>query len=128
MPNDPSFVDYVLDQLRGVKAVSARPMFGGHGLYSGGTIFGVMDDGRVYLKVSDATRPDFEARGMGPFEYAPGKRIKTYYELPEDIIENPDEFAAWANKAIAAKRAGEAKKGAKKPATKKPAAKKTTRK
>ena len=34
---DDSFKDFILDQLYGLEGVTARALFGGHGLYRGGT-------------------------------------------------------------------------------------------
>lgn len=44
-----SFAAFVLDQLAGLEGVSARRMFGGHGLYRGGDFFGIIHDGRGNL-------------------------------------------------------------------------------
>ena len=37
MKKSDGFLDFVLDQLREVSGVSARAMFGGHGIYRGST-------------------------------------------------------------------------------------------
>ena len=63
-----SFHTLVLDQLsRAMPRIRARPMFGGVGIYSGEIFFALIADDRVYFKVDESTRPDFESRGMGPF-------------------------------------------------------------
>jgi DNA transformation protein len=54
--------------------VTSRPLFGGHGLYWGETIFGILFGGRLYLKVDEQSRGDYLARGMGPFR-PNGRRI-----------------------------------------------------
>ncbi len=100
MPRD-SFVDYVLDQLHGLGAVRARAMFGGYGLYHGDAFFGIIHDGRLFFKTSDATRPEYEERGMGPFRPNPGQTLKSYYEVPVDVLEDDEELAHWALRAAA---------------------------
>lgn len=60
MSVSPSYKAYVLDQLSAAGAVTARSMFGGVGLYCQGLFFGLIDDDTLYLKVDDATRPEFE--------------------------------------------------------------------
>jgi len=42
-------------------------MFGGYGLRSGGVFFGIVHKGRLYFKVDDASRPDYQAAGSEPF-------------------------------------------------------------
>jgi len=52
--------------------------------------------------VDDSNRPDFVAAGMGPFlPFGDPDRPMQYYELPEDVLEDRDELAAWMAKAIA---------------------------
>lgn len=72
--------DYVIEQLSAFGTVSARPMFGGNGLYKSGVMFAVIFDGELYFKVDDNNRPDYEAKKSEPFVYqAPGKSIVLSY-------------------------------------------------
>lgn len=108
MPDD-SFKSFVLDQLSGLPELRARAMFGGHGLYSGDCFFGILDDGRVFFKVDEATRVAYESRGMKPFTYEMKDRVMTmsYYEVPPDVLEDVGEAVSWAEQAmrVAAKKA-----------------------
>ncbi len=99
---DQDFLEFVLDQLARVRPITSRRMFGGIGLYQGDTFFAVIDDGRLYFVTDDATRPAFESRGMQPFQYAPGKFIRTYYEVPVDVLEDDRELCDWTRAAVAA--------------------------
>src|SRR5687767_7808866 len=83
MPVNPDFRDFVVEQLGRVAPVSARPMFGGVGLYSDGFFFGLIDDDRIYLKVDDSNRGEFEAAGMGPFVYAEGQKRCSTMSYPK---------------------------------------------
>lgn len=96
-----SFRDFVLDQLRSLEGVSCRAMFGGYGLYLGPDFFGILYDGRLYFKTDESTREEYRDRGMGPF--APGRNqvLKSYYEVPEEIVEDDEELATWAREAAA---------------------------
>ena len=68
MPVSPTFRTFVLDQLgRVAPRVRGRSMFGGVGIYAGAQFFALIADSTLYFKVDDSNRPDFEARGMGPF-------------------------------------------------------------
>jgi DNA transformation protein len=99
---DESFKEFVLDQLSALSDVRVKAMFGGHGVYAGERFFGILDEGRLYFKVDDATRGDYETRGMEAFTYEMKGRMMTmgYYEVPPDVLENPSELVLWARKAI----------------------------
>jgi DNA transformation protein and related proteins len=108
---------FVLDQLRRVLPdVRAKRMFGGVGLYAAELFFALIDDDVVYLKVDDETRPDFEQRGLRPFQpFGEGTATMQYYPLPEDLLEDPDALRPWAERAVAvARRAKLRKSGARK--------------
>ena len=102
MKNNDGFTDFVLGQLEEFGAVVPRRMFGGVGLYHDGLFFGLLDDDVLYFKVSDATRPRYVARGMSPFKPFEGKPpMGGYYEVPESVLEDPEELAEWAREAHA---------------------------
>src|SRR3954468_16007215 len=64
-----SFKTFILEQLgRSIAGIRARNMFGGVGIYGGEFFFALTDDDTLYFKVDESTRPEFEARGMGPFQ------------------------------------------------------------
>jgi DNA transformation protein len=96
------YLQFVLDQLAGLKGVSARRMFGGAGLYREGIMFGLVADDRAYLRVDDINRKSFEDAGSGPFHPYGTKATMPYYEVPVDVLEDPGDFCAWAEKALAA--------------------------
>ncbi len=101
---DVFFPDYVIEQLANFGSVSSRPMFGGNGLYKSGVMFGIIFDGELYFKVDDANRADFEAKKSEPFVYqARGKSVTlSYWYVPEDVLEDREQFVAWAEKAYGA--------------------------
>jgi DNA transformation protein and related proteins len=95
------FVAYVVEQLSGWSEVAVRRMFGGAGLYREQTMFAVIAEDVAYLKVDDSNREEFVRAGSAPFEPYPDKiktTIRTYYEIPADVLENPDELARWAER------------------------------
>lgn len=98
---DDSFRDYVLDQLTPL-AMTAKAMFGGHGLYHRGEFFGILHGGRLYFRTDAASRPAYVERGMQPFRPNARQTLATYYEVPPEILEDGDELLAWARTALAA--------------------------
>lgn len=98
MAQDRDFHDYILlDVFSGIHGISSRPMFGGYGFYLRGKFFAIIAGGKLYFKVGEGNKSDFEERGSQPFVYtAKGKTIEMrYYELPEDLYENKDELSEW---------------------------------
>jgi DNA transformation protein and related proteins len=98
------FVDHVLDLLSGWGGASARRMFGGYGLYRGDRMFGLIADDRLYLKVDERNRPDFEAAGMEPFTYSARSRAVTmsYWEAPPELFDDAEAMVSWARRALEA--------------------------
>ncbi len=113
MAVSPEFREHVLDLLRPLGAVTTRAMFGGHGLYLNGAIFGLLASDRVYFK-SDATNAEtYAAAGLQPFRPFPDRKPSEnpytmgYYEPPESALEDGDELCRWARLGVeASMRAG----------------------
>ena len=97
---DAGFKAFVEDQLGELRGVVCRAMFGGYGMYQGRKFFGIIYRSRLYFKTSQATRGRYEAAGMKPFKPSAKQTLKNYYEVPADVIENPDDLVAWAQDAI----------------------------
>lgn len=54
MPNDPDFIDYVIDQVDG--DVTFRHMFGGTTLYTNGKVVALICDNQLFVKPTAAGR------------------------------------------------------------------------
>lgn len=98
-----SFRTFALEQLGRVRPdIRDRSMFGGVGIYAGDLFFALIADDTLYFKVDDFTRPAFEERGLRPFRpYGESGEVMQYYEVPEDLLEDPDALRPWAEQAIA---------------------------
>ncbi len=98
--------------------VATRAMFGGHGIYKDGLIFGIVIDDAFYLKADDASRHEFDARGLKPFLYESKNKANVvamnYYQCPEEALESAALMREWANRGIAAALRAAAKKTLKK--------------
>ena len=95
------FVAYVVDLMQSVGPVYARSMFGGHGIYMQGLMFGLVADGVLYLKADEETGNEFLDKGLDAFTYnKKGKEYRmSYYQAPEEALEDSEEMNYWANKA-----------------------------
>ncbi|MBP7281045.1 MAG: TfoX/Sxy family protein [Leptospiraceae bacterium] len=108
-----SYLEFVIERL-GLKGnVTAKAMFGGHGIYYGDLMFGLVADGVLYLKVAESNIKDYIQAGMKPFSYEAksGKPISmSYWRLPEDILESNEDLPKWIDKAIDAAKTAKPKK------------------
>jgi DNA transformation protein and related proteins len=102
---DAEFVRELFAQFR---PVTVRRMFGGAGISADGLTFALVFDGAIYLKVDEASIPDFQREGSKPFVYtrakSPGKIGRaslSYWRLPERLYDDPEELAVWAARALA---------------------------
>jgi DNA transformation protein len=95
-----TYRDFVLEQLGRVTPVIGKSMFGGVGIYAQGLFFGLIAEGRLYFKVNDATRPDFERRGMEPFRPFGENHAMGYYEVPAGVVEDVSQLEIWTKKAM----------------------------
>ena len=95
-----SFKDFVLDQLDGLRGVTCRAMFGGYGLYRGDVFFGIIHKGRLYFKTDGKSQDAYRERGMKPFRPNARQTLKSYYEVPVEIVEDAEQLAAWAQRVL----------------------------
>lgn len=109
--------DFVKELMAPLGPVSARRMFGGAGIFADGLMIALIAGDVLYLKADDRNRPAFEAEGCAPFTYEAknGKRaVMSYWQVPERLFDEPDEFAAWARDALGAALRADAAKPASK--------------
>jgi DNA transformation protein and related proteins len=96
---DDSFLQYVLEQLAGVRPLSVRRMFGGHGLYLDGTFFGIVHTGALYFRTDETSRHVYVRAGARPFNPKGRQELHRYYEVPGEILEDADALCIWAEAA-----------------------------
>jgi DNA transformation protein len=106
------FVSYIVDLMSTIGPVHARAMFGGHGIYLDGLMFALVADGVLYLKSDEETEIDFKVKGLDAFTYIKkGKKYRmSYFQAPEEALEDADEMNLWANKGYSAALRSAAKK------------------
>ena len=109
------FVTYIVELMQSIGPVIAKSMFGAHGIFLKGLMFGLISDNILYLKVDEETENDFKAKGLEAFTYSKkGKEYKmSYYQAPEEALEDGEEMSSWANKAYRAGIIAAAKKRSK---------------
>ena len=71
-------------------------MFGGHGIFHEGKMFGIIDSKvNYFLKADDTNKAHFEEKGATQHSKMP------YFSIPGEVLENLDEVISWTNKSIA---------------------------
>jgi DNA transformation protein len=95
MANSPTFVAHALDLLSLLGPVQARSMFGGHGLYLRGVMFGLLDDDELFVKTDGVSRPAFLAASCRTWVF-PGMDETSYYRPPDEAHEDAEAMLRWA--------------------------------
>ena len=103
------YCDYVMNDLMAdIDGLTSRPMFGGYGLYRGGTIFAIIIDDELFFKVDDSNRSDYELLGSTPFTYnnKNGKEYAmNYWRVPSEFLDNHDLLVDAIERSVAISRA-----------------------
>jgi DNA transformation protein len=98
-----SLHDYLMaDVFAETYGITSKRMFGGFGLYKNGKIFGLITDGKLFFKVGDTNRKQYEKRGSKPFVFKSRGRDVTisYWELPADIMEDKELLEEWIEESV----------------------------
>ena len=104
MPQRSEFLDFVIGQMAGLGVITARAMFGGHGLYCNGLFVAIIANEQLYFKADAQSQPRFEAAGLKRFQYqARGKTVQLmYYEAPTEVYDDARAMSDWGQLALAA--------------------------
>jgi DNA transformation protein len=65
-------------------------------------IFGMICRERLYFKVDDRTKGEYLCRGIGPFRLDERQTLKSYFEVPPEVLDDREAFLSWAREAIRA--------------------------
>ena len=102
------FVNHLLELLSPFDidgGVRAKRMFGGHGIFRGDLMFGLVADGVLYLKCDAGNLAEFEAHDLQPFRYEKddGRVFEmSYRQCPDEALERPEVMTQWATLAYEA--------------------------
>jgi DNA transformation protein and related proteins len=132
---NPDFVNYCCELLAPAGPCTARRMFGGFGISTGGLTFALVADlgggEKLWLKSDAETNARFEAAGCERFSYQvdrgrmPATHSLNYYSAPEEAMESPALMAPWSRLSMEAALKARAAKPKKAPAKKVAVAAKT---
>lgn len=97
------YTEYVLELLQVIGPVQTARFFGGMGIFNGAQQFAMIMGNTLYFAVDDATRKKYEQAGMQAFSYVTKKgriQVRKYFELPEDVLTDPEQLRHWASEAM----------------------------
>jgi DNA transformation protein and related proteins len=110
--DDKEFTHYIVDLMQSIGPVNARRMFGGYGIFLDGLMFALVSDGLLYLKADAENKENFIKNNLCAFSYM--KKDKechlSYFQSPEDALEDTDIMNSWAKASYAAALRAAAKK------------------
>jgi DNA transformation protein len=97
--------EHYVDQLSDWAKITTRPLFGAVALYRNDHVFAMAWQGTLYFKVDDDSRGEYEATGSHALGYVTegeDHALKSYWEVPADVLEDGDKLHAWAERAYQA--------------------------
>lgn len=102
-----AYIERVIARLSQVAEVSYRRIFNGVGVYHQGAQFALMINERLYFRADDESRQLYIERGMAAFQPRAAVQVESgFFQLPDDVLNQPAELAHWARIAIDAARLG----------------------
>ena len=109
------YIAHIADLLQFIGPVESKSMFGGFGMILEGLMFGPVAGNELYLKVDTQNLQDYEDLGLQAFSFEKnGRQIKmSYYQAPEEAMEDAELLSDWASNAYGAAMRAAAKKGGK---------------
>lgn len=98
------FIESLYDVFIRFGTIATRRMFGGYGIYYKSLMFGLVVDETLYLKTDKTTIQLFTDRELEPFSYErKGQTVLlSYYRAPDEIFDDPETAAIWAERAYQA--------------------------
>ena len=85
----------LLNKLAPIEGISSKKMFGGHGIFYEGKMFGMVNSkGASFFKTNESNENDYINLNAEKHSRMP------YYMIPENIINNNESLISWAQKSI----------------------------
>ena len=87
--------DLLVEKLSTIKGISSKKMFGGHGIFHEGKMFGIVDSkGTIFFKTDESNQDDYLTKGSSKHGKMP------YHSLPEDALKDQNALMALAKASI----------------------------
>lgn len=87
--------ELIMERLASIGNISIKKMFGGHGIFCEGNMFGIVNSkGEAYLKADETNKPDYDENGSHQHGKMP------YFSIPDEVMNDPDQLVEWSKKSI----------------------------
>lgn len=97
------YIAHAVECMARVVPISYRRIFHGVGIYHQGVQFALMVNDRLYFRADQYSRPLYENKSMKPFSPSTALHGEfVFYQLPEEVLENPAELIYWMRTAVEA--------------------------
>ncbi|MDP2663780.1 MAG: TfoX/Sxy family protein [Dehalococcoidia bacterium] len=94
MAADSEFRDSLLGKLAPLENLSCRSMFGGYGIFTDASMFGLISGSALFFKVDDSNLAAYEEAGSKKYGPMP------YYRVPDAILEDSAKLLEWARASV----------------------------
>lgn len=95
------YLNFILDQLKGLGEFETERMFGGVALLYQGSAFAKIKHDKFWLKADDRNRGEFDKLGMKQYTYGKDNSRKlNFFETPLEVIEDREELVRWAKRSV----------------------------
>jgi DNA transformation protein len=87
--------ELLTEKLSTLDGITFKKMFGGHGIFSDGKMFGMISaKGFAFLKVDDDLRAKYEKLGSEPHSKMP------YSSIPQEVLNDTELLLEWCAQSI----------------------------
>lgn len=97
------YIDYILELLEPLNAISSGRFFGGQGVSCNSVQFAMIMGNALFFVVDASTRDKYIDMGAECFWYTKktGKvNVKKYHEVPGELLDDPETLIEWAKESI----------------------------
>ncbi|MGH8447071.1 MAG: TfoX/Sxy family protein [Solimonas sp.] len=85
----------------GVAQWHERRLFGGVCLDGPEGLFCIVFEGRMFLRVDEVARARHERAGAPPFQPYGGRAMRSYYEVPAEVLADGAQLRLWMQRSAA---------------------------
>ena len=94
--NSVLIAELLTEKLASIGGITSKKMFGGHGIFHEGKMFGIIDSqGQCFMKADESNKINFEKKGSVRHSRMP------YFSVPDEVFNDLDELVSWAKISIA---------------------------
>jgi TfoX/Sxy family transcriptional regulator of competence genes len=89
------------DAVAGIEGLEQRKMFGYPAGFIGGNMTTGLHQESWIVRLPESERDELTAAGWRVFEPMPGRPMRGYLALPDEVLADPDQVRSWVERAAA---------------------------